>query len=293
MKRYILALAIIAVFGVNVDCVSAQNYWGEGHNSFLGDRNPRSVKEAPLQKGFPAPPKKVVELPDVPDSPQIIPPVTSPTVNRSSSSSPVLELGAATEKIPLGKKLKIVMNTNLNAKKTKEGDPFSANVKEDILVDNKLVVPAGTLIRGRVGNVKKPGMFSKSGSIILNFDHIVTPLGKEITLDLDLDKSNNINKKGALVSNTSMGQAIKDSAAAGYNTAKTITKAGYNAGMAAGKVPVVATAPVGLALGTVAGTTVFATKSTISIFKKGGNPVLNSGEELEIIFAEDLDIPVN
>lgn len=293
LKKYLFALAIISILVVNSNGAMAQNYWGDGSDDFLDDDSSRTVKEAPLEEDKPEPPKKILELPDVPDSPEVEKPVSPKYESKSSNSSPVLELGASTEKIPLGKKLKIVMNTNINAKKNKEGDPFSASVKEDILVDNKLVIPAGTLIRGRVGKVKKPGVFSKSGSIILSFDHIVTPLGKEITLDLDLSNANKINKKGALVAGDGFGGAIKDSAASGYNTAKTITKAGYDLGMAAGKVPVVATAPVGLALGTVAGTTVFATKSTIAIFKKGGNPVLNSGEDLEIMFADDLDIPVN
>ena len=296
MRNKGLAVLYSLIVMLNFNAVNAQNYWGSGHIQPI-DKNPNP----PVTKTVPAPQpepsgKKVTELPDVPDvGTQIIPPTPVKVTYKptSNASSPVLELGASTEKIPLGTELKIALNTNLDAKKSKEGQPFSANIKEDVIVNSQIVVPAGTLIRGRIGKVKKPGIFSKSGSILLNFDHIVTPLGKQITLDIDLSKNNDINKKGALIANKGLGEAIKESAKSGFNTTKSITKAGYDVGMAAGKVPVIATAPAGAAIGTVAGTTVFATKTAIAIFKKGGNPVFNSGDELDIIFAEDLDIPVN
>jgi hypothetical protein len=293
---------VLLSFAIIISCqnnVMAQNYWGDNHIQPLTENPNPVIKQAP--------PKHVVELPDVPALPkgqQVInnqneklPEVyeydLSSMPAETSSKSPVLELGASSEKVPVGTKLDIVLNTNLNAKKNKEGDPFSATIKNDVMANNNVVMPAGTLIRGRIGKVKKPGFFSKSGSVILNFDHIVTPLGKHITLDVDLSNENQINKKGALVGGHGFAGALKDSAKAGFKTTKVVTKAGYDVGMAAGKVPVVATAPVGAAVGTLAGTTVFATKSAIAIFNKGGNLKLNSGDMLEITFSEDIDVPVN
>lgn len=286
-KSFLVCLLVCSMFVIQE--AGAQNYWGDSHIQPL-QKNPNVFK--PKQMASPLP-KKVVELPDVPDIKDDAQYKVVPPVKTSKNPSPVLELGAKSEKIPVGTKLKIVFNSNLNAKKSREGDPFSATIKDDIYVDGNLIMPAGTLIRGRVGKVKKPRLFSRSGSMVLNFDHIVTPLGSELNLDLDLSNKNNIDKKGALVANQGLGEAIKDSAASGYNTAKTITKAGYNAGMAAGKVPVVATTPAAAAVGTLAGSSVFVTKSALAIFKKGGNPVITSGDQLEIMFSEDMDIPVN
>lgn len=284
MRKLLFLTILFTVLNVNNNFAQAQNYWGDGYVQPLNSK-PETTPNNPSVK--------VTSLPDVPDVTSVN---DNNTVNNSKSSpnkSPVLELGTSTEKIPVGSKLLIVLNNNLNSKKSHEGDPFSATVKEDLLIDNNVVLPVGTLIRGRVGKVKKPGLFSKSGSLFLNFDHIVTPLGKQVTLDVDLSSANKTNKRGALVANGGLGQAIKDSAKSGYNTTKVITKAGYDFGMAAGKVPVVATLPASAAVGTVAGTTVFATRSTIAIFKKGGNPVVNTGDSLEINFAEELDVPVN
>lgn len=289
MKRIIYLALSGALLCFSNGTAYSQNYWGEGYNQNLSNPSIQSYEET-IEI---IPPKPVTELPDMPEIDPVKEPAPQPRVLHSSPSSPVLELGAKSEKIPLGTKLKIAINTDLNAKDNKEGDPFSASIRDNVMVDGNIVMPAGTLIRGRVGKIKKPGMFSKSGSILLNFDHIVTPLGKQITLDLDLSGANNINKQGALIANKGLGDAIKESAKSGYNTTKAVTKAGYDAGMAAGKVPVVATVPVSAAVGTLAGTTVFATKSTIAIFKKGGNPVLNSGDEIEILFSDDLDVPVN
>ncbi|MEW5820721.1 MAG: hypothetical protein AB1782_11060 [Cyanobacteriota bacterium] len=296
MNKVVISI-VLSLILIQFSSVYSQNYWGEGYKQSLNENPNSSIDNL---EGFQSPSleydtkeKKVVELPDVPDVPDAPVSVDSESIKSRSPSSPILELGASTEKIPVGTKLNIVLNNNLNAKKSKEGDPFSANIKSDVLVEGKLIIPAGTLIRGRIGKVKKPRIFSKSGSIVLNFDHIVTPLGKQITLDMGLSQKNKINKKGALVANEGFGEAIKESAKSGINTTKTITKASYDVGMAAGKVPVVATVPAGAAIGTVAGTTVFATKSAIAIFQKGGNPIFNSGDELEVLFSEELDLPVN
>jgi hypothetical protein len=292
----IIALVILIQFNNPAD---AQNYWGDKHVQPLSS-NPNPVIDI-------IPPKEVKELPDVPEVPvpdsgqssqisskqQVYEHNDKNIAASPSKSSQMLELGAKAESVPAGTKLDIAINNNLDARKTNEGDPFSATIKSDVIVNGEIVLPAGTMIRGRVGKVKKPGMFSKSGSILLNFDHIITPLGKQIILDVDLAQAPNVNKKGEIVGGEGFIGAIKDSASSGYNTTKAVTKAGYNAGMAAGKVPVVATVPVSAAIGTVAGTTVFATKSAIAIFNKGGNPKVNSGQVMEITFTDSLDMPVN
>lgn len=282
VKNSIIIILFIGFILLNAEYSCAQNYWGEGSVQPL-DQNPN--------------PEVLLDNTNQINKPiQSEPVKPSPTVTKSvssSSESPTIELSTSSEKIPSGTKLSIVMKTNLNAKKSKEGDPFSAIIKEDVIVDNNLILPAGSLMRGRVDKVKKPGIFSKSGSILLNFDHIVTPLGKQVNLDIDLSKANNINKEGAIIANKGFSEAIKESARSGYETTKSITKAGYDAGMAAGKVPVVVTTPVAAAAGTLTGTTVFATKSTIAIFKKGGNPIINPGDTLEINFSDELDVPVN
>lgn len=282
MKKNILIISFISICLLNVGKANAQNYWGDGNVQPL-DKNPNP--EILLDNTTQSP--EFVK----PEPVQPAPSEAKPASN--ASASPMIELSTSSEKIPSGTKLSITMKTNLNAKKSKEGDPFSAMIKEDVIVDNNIILPAGSLIRGRVDKVKKPGIFSKSGSILLNFDHIVTPLGKQVNLDIDLSKANNINKAGALIANKGFTEAIKESARSGYDTTKTITKAGYDAGMAAGKVSIVATVPAAATVGALAGTTVFATKSTIAIFKKGGNPIINPGDILEINFADELDVPVN
>lgn len=293
MKSKFVALFLILLLSLfQANNAIAQNYWGDGSiQDVNASPNPEIVNPEE---------KKVTDLPEV-DVPDEDAPSLKPKINlgendkqiEPSNKASLIELGIKSEKLPVGTKLAIVLNTNLNAKKTKIGTPFSATIDTDVTVDGDIVIPAGSLIRGRIGKVKKAGMFSKSGSMLLSFDHIVTPLGKQITLDVDLSKANNINKKGELIASKGFVGEIKDSAKAGYNTAKTATKTGYDLGMAAGKVPVVVTVPVGATLGGIAGTTVFATKSAIAVFKKGGNPIINSGDKLEINFTEDLDIPVN
>lgn len=205
----------------------------------------------------------------------------------------VLSGGIAVEKIPVGTKLNIEFNNYISAKTSQEGDAFSATIVEDVSSGESVILPAGTLIRGRVGDVKKPGIFSKSGAVKLDFDHIITPLGKQIALDVDLSEANKTNKKGALIASPGFKGEVKQNFSQGVDITKKTTGAGYRAGMKAGVVPVVATVPVTAVAGSVAGSAVFVSKSAIAIFKKGGNPIIQSGDTLEIDFSDDIDLPVN
>lgn len=290
MKQKLKILILMMFFLFPAVETRAQNYWGDGHKQPINDNTENQTDNSSKYK--------INQLPDIPEEKLYIPQEKNnnpkeKTVAVNPINVPVFELETKTRKIPIGSKLKLAMNSSLNAKISKEGDPFSALIQQDVVIDNNILIPAGTIIRGRVGKVKKPGIFSKSGTIMLNFDHIVTPLGKQIMLDADLSRENRINNKGEIIASQGFKQEIKDNAKEGVDIMKSVTSTAYNVGMDAGKVPVVVTAPAGALVGSLAGTTVFATKSAISIFKKGGNPVIMPGDTLEINFSEELDVPVN
>jgi len=81
--------------------------------------------------------------------------------------------------VPAGTVMPIVLNTYLNTKNTQAGDVFYADSTYPIWIQQRLVVPRGSIIKGTVTEVIKPGKISGKGKIALRFDTILLPNGVE------------------------------------------------------------------------------------------------------------------
>lgn len=53
----------------------------------------------------------------------------------------------------------------ISSKTVTEGDPLSFKVADDVVIDGKIVIASGTLVKGEVSNAKKSGRMGKSGTL--------------------------------------------------------------------------------------------------------------------------------
>lgn len=217
------------------------------------------------------------------------------------------------QRIPAGTSMKIRLDSPVNTHNSIKGDQFSATLIEDVKVANSLILPSGTMIRGKVGNVRDHRLMKRSGELTLNFDHLVTPVGRQVPVNARLINYKNINKLGAISSggyvevlgkNLNLGVDVT-SHIASYGLKESIslikscgnrnnTGRSCTPGWAAlTMVPAVLITPVAAAGGIVAGGTVTAGKSFVDLFRKGETIKLNPGDVFEISLNEALDIPVN
>ena len=81
--------------------------------------------------------------------------------------------------VPAGTVIPIVLNTYLNTKNAQVGDTFYADSTYPIWIQQRLVVPRGSIIKGTITVVQKPGKMSGKGKIALRFDTILLPNGVE------------------------------------------------------------------------------------------------------------------
>lgn len=81
--------------------------------------------------------------------------------------------------VPAGTIMPVVLNTYLNTKNTQAGDTFYADSTYPIWIQQRLVVPRGSIIKGTVTEVIKPGKISGKGRMALRFDTILLPNGVE------------------------------------------------------------------------------------------------------------------
>lgn len=77
--------------------------------------------------------------------------------------------------LPAGSTLHARLMTTLSTRTNQNGDPFSAKIVEPIFYEGVEVVPAGSLLEGRVTYVKEPGRVKGVGEMRLIAETITTP----------------------------------------------------------------------------------------------------------------------
>ncbi len=158
-----------------------------------------------------------MQLKNVPDFPKISGSAASTTTSPSSGAAwdgdqkkgTALRGEAASTTLPVKTRMKLVLETSVDAKESKPGDIFEAHVRDDLFVGTSLLLPRGSLIRGRIALVNKPSFISRAGKIGLKLDQIVTPTGEVIPLDAALEFEKGVaNEKGQLDPGTNFGTRV-------------------------------------------------------------------------------------
>ena len=106
------------------------------------------------------------------------PPVSTPpqTSNRPTTtvtSGPVEVNNSARGQIPAGQELDVRLQSTLSSESANVEQRFEATTAVDLLQNGRVLVPAGSIVRGVVSGVKKAGRVDRTGSLTLSFDRIV------------------------------------------------------------------------------------------------------------------------
>ncbi|PWT94101.1 MAG: hypothetical protein C5B53_13845 [Candidatus Melainabacteria bacterium] len=181
--------------------------------------------------------------------------------------------------VPSGTKIPIIMDTAVDSDTSQEGDEFSARTAEDLTIDGSTVVPAGSIIRGRIATINAPKHLDRSGSVGLKFDTVTTPDNRQIPLVA------NLVARGGVVH---ARRGIKD-IAIDSSIATLPTLVGVGIGAVAGnsgnsRIGMGGGALIGAGVGVVVGV-------AILLAKKGKKVDVRPGDELKIELAEDLHMP--
>lgn len=219
------------------------------------------------------------------------------TISYAESSSPpadaVLhppaEMGAASLQVPPGMHLKIRFLSPLNTGTSKVGDVFLARSVEDLWANEHLVLPKGTLIRGRVSAVERAGFFSRGGLLRLDFDHVTMPSGELVALSLQMDAASpKMNReKNGFYTDPGIGSKLNTSLDKGISQFKEFHDKGIKAGEErGGGVNMLLTVPTNTVAGVATGTAVTTLNAAKAVFGKGENVTITPDDELIIDFSK-------
>ncbi|HEY4905352.1 MAG TPA: hypothetical protein VIH89_17880 [Candidatus Sulfotelmatobacter sp.] len=107
--------------------------------------------------------------------------------------------------LPAGTRCKILLLSDVSASKSNPGDVVQARLLEPVLSDSHVVLPAGSLVEGKVVKKIPPRMLSRAGSLYLTFTGLTLPGGNQFPIaatlagaELDQRSHTKIDKEGGL-----------------------------------------------------------------------------------------------
>lgn len=199
---------------------------------------------------------------------------------------------AKTKRIPAGTKFTLeLLNTVTTTNQV--GTEFSAILVTDQTADSDVILPSGSLVRGTVKKIEPAKRLSKGAVLYLDFDHVVTPNGRQLPLSLTIVGRPDVYWDGGITTTKGYSDAVKQNWTKTVEIAKNATEWGVDTGddmfNGYGKI---LTVPAGVIGGGVGGGAYFVGDSTADLFRKGKDVQVNKGEKLEVILTEPIDVPV-
>lgn len=196
---------------------------------------------------------------------------------------------AKTKRIPAGTNLELKLLNNIDTSVSTEGASFSAMLMTDQTADDDVILPSGSIIRGDIKSISQPRRMSKGAVLYLNFDHVVTPNGRQLPLSLNVTGRSDITYDGGITTTKGYGDAWKQTCSKSGAITKDAVSWGEGVTESGWKYVIVPISAAGGAVGT-AGYFIYG--SIADMIKKGKHVKLQKDEILNVILVDPIDVPV-
>ena len=99
-------------------------------------------------------------------------PSSTAGVTQTAPAGPTEVNASAPGVIPVGQELDVRLQTSLSSETATAEQRFESTTAVDVTQDGRVLIPAGSVVRGVVTSVKRPGTIDRVGSLTLSFDQI-------------------------------------------------------------------------------------------------------------------------
>ncbi len=164
----------------------------------------------------------------------------------AAAQTPPAPTSAAPEKpaltIPVGTRIPLRLKQAISTKNARDGDPVYAETAFPYVLNERVVVPAGTYIQGKIERAQRGGHVKGRAELLIHFTSMIYPSGYTVMLGGSVENtpgSENTTMKdseGTIRQDSETGRKVK-SAAEGATTGAVIgavTNGGKGAGIGAG-----------------------------------------------------------
>lgn len=200
---------------------------------------------------------------------------------------------ANTKRIPAGTKLKLELIDPITTNGGQAGDYFSAMLLEDQKSQTSIILPAGSVVRGSISKIVPTKRLSRGAILYVDFDHIVTPTGRQLPLTMSVCNRVDLTYDGGIYGSKGYGEALQNNWIKTVEITKSATNFGVEAGENSFEGAKYLTIPVCAVGGAFGGGAYLVGDSVIDLFRKGKNVMLNQGTVLEVVLTNPIDVPIN
>jgi len=120
--------------------------------------------------------------------------------------------------IPAGTKIPLSLKQAISTKNAREGDAVYAETAFPFVVDNRVIVPAGSYIQGRIAHVERAGRVKGRAEILMHFTSMIYPSGYTVVLPGSVentpgaDNKSVKDKEGTIRQDSDTGKKVEDAA---------------------------------------------------------------------------------
>lgn len=183
--------------------------------------------------------------------------------------------------VPAGTRVPLVMINSISSKHSEPGDPVYLESVYPVVVDGRIMIPAGTNVSGTVIHSKRPGRVKGRGQLRIGLEQMILPNGVIRDLSgrpaaLDGRSPDNFDREtGTVKSPGTKGEDATDIA----STTATGASIGTLAGVIGGRTG------TGLGVGSAAGAGAGLAKVLLT---RGADAMLDRGTHIEMLLEQDL-----
>jgi hypothetical protein len=120
--------------------------------------------------------------------------------------------------IPAGTKIPLSLAQAISTKNAREGDPVYAQTTFPFVVKDRILVPAGTYIQGKISRVQHAGRSKTRAELLLHFTSMIYPSGYTVMLPASVENTpgaddNSVkDKEGTIQADKDTGKRVEDAA---------------------------------------------------------------------------------
>src|SRR5712671_423703 len=153
-------------------------------------------------------------------SPQPANSQTEPAVVQPASAAAAPQ-DANAALIPAGSRIPLLLKQAISTKNAREGDAVYAETAFPFVLNERVLVPAGTYIQGKISHVQRGGRLKGRAEILMHFTSLIYPSGYTVMLPGSVENTPGADNKGVKDSEGTIqqdkdtGKKIEDAAKGG------------------------------------------------------------------------------
>jgi len=84
--------------------------------------------------------------------------------------------------IPAGTKVALALKQAISTKTAKEGDAVYAQSTFPVVMDDRIIIPAGTYVQGKISHIQRGGHLKGRAELLIHFTSLIYPSGYTVML---------------------------------------------------------------------------------------------------------------